>query len=144
MPLFWWKSQIPGLLYKVFSWFDVGCATRISVGFTSLTEHFSRRPFPPISWFSSHFCIWISPLSQPPSKLQLPIPPSFSPCLLSFLPPAQTSSQTQGVDGNYDWILPWLQIMCEAAGKRGTAKNRGRQREGAHTCLWEVCLNGCS
>lgn len=56
--------------------------------------------------------------------------PLFLPCsaLLSFLPPAQTSSQTQRVDGKYDWILPWLQIMCKAAGKRST-KNRERQRE---------------
>ena len=93
-------------------------------------------------WFSSRLCIWFSPHSQPPSKLQLSIPPSFSPCLLSFLPPAQTSSQTQRVDGKYDWILPWLQIMCKAAGKRGP-KNRERQRGSipeSEKFIWSVLL----
>lgn len=72
-----------------------------------------RRPFCPyfLVWFSSRSRIWISPLSQPPSKLQT-LHPSlfFSMPALSFLPPAQTFSQThtQRVNGKYDWFLPWL------------------------------------
>lgn len=107
--------------------------------FSDRRQTSAKACFPCFSvWFSSCLWIWISPLSLPPSKLQLSIPPSFSPRLLSFLPPAQTSSQTQRVDGKYDWILPWLQIMCKTAGKRGTARKRERQRQ--HIGQWKVKL----
>lgn len=113
--------------------------------FPSQNTHFCKDLF--WVWFSFHLCIWFSPVSQPPSKLQLSIPPSFSPCLLLFPPipplppPVQTSSQTQRVDGKYDWILPWLQIMCKTAGERGTSKNRG---EWERTGQWTAYLKGSS
>ncbi len=131
-----------------FSRFDVGCTTLLSVGFVSLTERaFQQRPFPPFVSWSGFLLVSASGFLNCPSphpNSSSPSLPLLSPCLLSFLPPAQTSSQTQRVDGKYDWIRPWLQIMCEAAGKRGTTKNRERQREREHTRQWDVYLKGCS
>lgn len=105
--------------------------------FSDRTHFFSRGPFLSFSdWFSFRHCIWLSQPSQPPSIHTLnstSLPPSLSACSPfshpSSPPPAQTPSQTQRVDGKYDWILPWLQIMCKTAGKRGTAENRETQKE---------------
>lgn len=76
-------------------WLCFSCRTRLSKGLSPL---FSRSGFllASASGFLHH--------PSPPSKLQA-FPPSFSPCLLSFLPPAQTFSQTQRVSGKYDRIL---------------------------------------
>lgn len=85
--------------------------SQVSPGCATLLQNTpQRRPIPPLFWvwLSSRVCIWISPAPQPPIQTLQAFPPSFSPCLLSFLPPAQTFSQTQRVNGKNDRILSWL------------------------------------
>lgn len=70
-------------------------------------------------------CIWISLLSQPPSELQLSIPPSSWPCLSSPLPSPPPPVQTCESDGKYDRLLPSLKIMH----KHQKHQEAGRRRD---------------
>lgn len=80
------------------------CCTAVCCLCLSCTTHFSTGPFQPMS--PSGFPL----VSQPPSQLRLSIPPSFSPCLLFFLPPAQTFSQTYRQREWKIWLYPSLTL----------------------------------
>lgn len=106
-PLYTYMAQVffPDLMWDVLH----SCLLASIV----LQNKHQRRPFCPyfLVWFPSRSRIWISPLSQPPSKLQT-LHPSlfFPPCLLSPFSHQHRHSVRHTESEWKIWLIPSLTL----------------------------------